>query len=154
MQHKLTEQQAAVVEWLRSKWLTQDQAKEELGVARLSARVAELNGMGYRITKEMIVVQTRRKPTYVARYELKGEPPAAPTWSEGKPGDPVPTVTVPPASPVEVPAPSDLPLPDPKRKLGVDVIDDQATLFRDGRGLRVQADGKLVETKVQTGGTP
>lgn len=153
MQHsKLTEQQSAVVEWLRKSWLTQSQATEELGVARLSARVAELNGMGYRIIKEMVVVQTRRKPTYVARYELKSEPPAAPTWA--KDDNPFAGLEVPPAPPVEVQPPSDLPLPDPKRKLGVDVIDDQATLFRDGRGIRVQAGGKLLETNTQARGTP
>ena len=51
--------------------ITQDEASEEYGIKRLSARICELRDMGYPIKTEMISCKNRRERiSNFARYSL------------------------------------------------------------------------------------
>jgi len=50
------------------KTITQGQALQLFGVARLAARIGELRGKGHDIKSEMIMVNTRSGKARIARY--------------------------------------------------------------------------------------
>ena len=52
--------------------ITQDEADEEYGIKRLSARIKELRDMGYPIKTDMISCKNRRgRTSNFARYSLE-----------------------------------------------------------------------------------
>lgn len=54
--------------------ITQDEASEEYGIKRLSARICELRDMGYPIKTDMISCKNRRnKISNFAKYSLVEE---------------------------------------------------------------------------------
>ena len=67
-------QNQMVLDMLRShpEGSTSRDALQELGVARLAARINDLKNMGYVIDSEMLKVVTRYGTTRVASYRLKG----------------------------------------------------------------------------------
>lgn len=53
--------------------ITQQEAKDSLGCARLAARILDLKRMGYRITAQMVEVPARwTRTATVARYYYEG----------------------------------------------------------------------------------
>ena len=68
----MTKQQRQVLDRLKSAPLTDSQARAELGINRLGARIWDLRKMSYNIESELIPVQNRDGDTcHVARYTLR-----------------------------------------------------------------------------------
>ena len=54
--------------------ITQDEASEEYGIKRLSARINELRNMGYSIKTDMFACRNRRgRISNFAKYRLEGD---------------------------------------------------------------------------------
>lgn len=64
-------QREKIASWLnRGYGLTQMQALDKFGCARLASRIADLRADGMPIKTDMIPVKTRDGKAYVARYKL------------------------------------------------------------------------------------
>lgn len=64
-------QRERIASWLKmGRGLTQMQALEKFGCARLASRIADLRADGMDIKTDMIPVKTRDGKAYVARYKL------------------------------------------------------------------------------------
>lgn len=72
---------------LRRGPLTDADARDELGISRLGARIYDLRRLGYGIHKETVTVLNRRGETcHVARYALMCSPGTDPGEEEGEGG--------------------------------------------------------------------
>ena len=66
-------QNKKVIEYMRNHGsITALEAKDELHIMRLAARIADLKKMGYFINSERVTVKTYYGKTTVARYSLNG----------------------------------------------------------------------------------
>jgi hypothetical protein len=68
----MTKQQRQVLDRLKLGPLTDSEARDELGINRLGARIWDLRKMSYNIESELIAVRNRDGDTcHVARYTLR-----------------------------------------------------------------------------------